>query len=438
MSGLLFLQGIMENIFKLFYECSGLSTDTRNITKNVLFVALKGDNFDGNEYAQQAIDNGAKYAVVDNKDYANETTIFHVENGLIFLQKLAEYHRNNFKIPVIGITGTNGKTTTKELVAKVLSKKYNVLFTQGNLNNHIGVPLTLLQLNNEHEIAIIEMGASKIGDIKELTDIAHPTHGIITNIGHAHIEGFGSPENIIKTKTELYTAIEEVKGHLFCNNDDETLINKASTANSSKTYGASNSADVYGQIVNLSPLLSFVWQVDDYTSPIINTQIIGKYNFYNMLAAICIGLYFGVDKKKVNEALEAYKPSNNRSQLEKTNFNTVILDAYNANPTSVRSALESFSEIESNDKLFVLGDMLELGENTKNYHQEIIDLTKELELQGVFVGKIYSSIAEKNKVLSFNTTSKAKDFFSTALPKNNLILLKGSRGIGLEKLIEIL
>src|SRR5690554_6948294 len=359
----------MKKLFHLFYECTGISTDTRNITKDLLFIALKGENFDGNQYALQAIEKGAKYAIVDQKKYADNTKIFYVDNTLVFLQKLAEHHRNKFNIPVIGITGTNGKTTTKELLAAILSKKYTILFTQGNLNNHIGVPLTLLQLNENHEIAIIEMGASKIGDIKELTDIAHPTHGIITNIGHAHLEGFGSYQNIIRTKTELYQAIEEVKGHLFCNNDDETLINKASTANSSKTYGASNSADVYGQIVNLSPLLSFVWQVDDYTSPIINTQIIGKYNFYNMLAAICIGLYFGVDKKKVNEALEAYKPSNNRSQLEKTNFNTVILDAYNANPTSVRSALESFSEIESNDKLFVLGDMLELGENTKNYHQ---------------------------------------------------------------------
>src|SRR5690554_3137225 len=260
----------MENLYRLFYECSGVSIDTRTITDGVMYIALKGENFDGNVYAQQAIEKGAKFAIVDNMKYADNTSVFYVESGLLFLQKLAEYHRNSFNIPVIGITGTNGKTTTKELVAAVLNKKYSVLFTQGNLNNHIGVPLTLLQLNKSHDIAIIEMGASKIGDIKELTDIAHPTHGIITNVGHAHLEGFGSPENIIKTKTELYTAIEEVKGHLFCNNDDETLINKASTTNSSKTYGASNSADVYGQIVNLSPRLSFVRQVEEYTSPIIN------------------------------------------------------------------------------------------------------------------------------------------------------------------------
>ena len=428
----------MENIFSLFYECTGVSTDTRNITKDVMFIALKGDNFDGNKYAQQAIEKGAKYAIVDNKEYADNSKIFYVEDGLIFLQKLAEHHRKSFDIPIIAITGTNGKTTTKELVAAVLSKKYDVLFTLGNLNNHIGVPLTLLQLNKNHEIAIIEMGASKIGDIKELTDIAHPTHGIITNIGQAHLEGFGSPENIIKTKTELYKAIYENNGKLICNTDDEVLMKQLPVSCPQWTYGTSINAEISGHIVNLSPMLSFIWQAPNYTSPIVTTQIIGKYNFYNMLAAIAIGFNFSVENKHITEALEEYKPSNNRSQLEKTSFNTVILDAYNANPTSVRSALDNFAEIDSNDKLFVLGDMLELGENTKNYHQEIIDLTKKLKLQGVFVGEIFSSLAKENEILSFVSTEQAKDFFSTALPKNNLILLKGSRGIGLEKLIEIL
>ncbi|HLV42030.1 MAG TPA: UDP-N-acetylmuramoyl-tripeptide--D-alanyl-D-alanine ligase [Brumimicrobium sp.] len=427
----------MENLYRLFYECSGVSIDTRTITDGVMYIALKGENFDGNVYAQQAIEKGAKFAIVDNMKYADNTSVFYVESGLLFLQKLAEYHRNSFNIPVIGITGTNGKTTTKELVAAVLNKKYSVLFTQGNLNNHIGVPLTLLQLNKSHDIAIIEMGASKIGDIKELTDIAHPTHGIITNVGHAHLEGFGNHENIIKTKTELYTAIAENKGELICNGDDVLLMSKLPNSCPKMTYGTSKDADVSGEIVELSPMLSFKWQTINYKSPKISSQIIGKYNFLNMLAAISIGIKFSVDSEQINLALEEYKPSNNRSQLEKTNHNTVILDAYNANPTSVRSALDNFADIVSGDKLFVLGDMLELGENSENYHQEIIDLTKQLNLQGAFVGKIFSRLAKKNDILSFDSADQAKDFFSTAMPKNNLILLKGSRGIGLEKIIEI-
>ncbi len=428
----------MEELFQLFYSCSEVSTDTRLINKDALFIALKGDNFDGNKYAQQAIEKGAKYAIVDDVTIANGKTIFHVNDSLVFLQKLAEHHRKTFGIPIIAITGTNGKTTTKELAAAVLSRKYSVHYTKGNLNNHIGVPLTLLQLKNEHDIAIIEMGASKIGDIKELTDIAHPTHGIITNIGHAHIEGFGSPENIIKTKTELYSAIQENKGHLFYNIDDGVLIEKLPKSCTTSTYGIINDGEIKGRITDLSPMLSFEWKTNNYSSPAVNTQIIGKYNLYNMLAAVCIGNYFEVDSSDINLALEEYKPSNNRSQLEKTSYNVVILDAYNANPTSVKSALENFAEIDSDNKMFVLGDMLELGENTKTYHTEVIQMSKDLNLQGMFVGSIFYSLAEEHNILAFETTEIAKEFFSTALPKDNLILLKGSRGIGLERLIEIL
>ena len=438
MSGLFYLRNFMEELFQLFYACSEVSTDTRKISENALFIALKGDNFDGNKYAKAAIGKGAKYAIVDDKTVADQKSIFYVKDSLIFLQKLASYHRKSFDIPVIAITGTNGKTTTKELVAAVLIQKYNVLFTKGNLNNHIGVPLTLLQLNKDHDMAIIEMGASKLGDIKELTDIAHPTHGIITNIGHAHIEGFGSPENIIKTKTELYKAIQENKGQLFYNADDDVLKNKLPLSCPTSTYGTTEEADVSGEIIELSPMLSFKWKSKDYSSPSVNTQIIGKYNFYNMLAAICIGSHFEVDENDINSSLEEYKPSNNRSQLEKTSYNTVILDAYNANPTSVKSALENFAEISSENKMFVLGDMLELGENTNKYHLEIIQLSKDLKLQGMFVGSIFSGLANENDILAFESTTKAMEFLSTALPKDNLILLKGSRGIGLEKLIEIL
>lgn len=428
----------MIALFKLFYKCQGVSTDTRDIKKDELFIALKGDNFNGNKYAKTAIDNGAKYAIVDEKKYANDTTIFYVENALLFLQKLAEHHRKRFNIPIIGITGSNGKTTTKELLAAVLSQKLKVHYTQGNLNNHIGVPLTLLQLKKDCEIAIIEMGASKIGDIKELTDIAHPTHGIITNIGTAHIEGFGSKENIIKTKSELYQALKEVKGHIFYNADDSLLKENLPKGCSYSTYGMTMEAEVKGEIIEAHPQIVFKWTQNNYQSPAVDSEIIGKYNLLNILAAISVGRHFKIEATAINEALANYKPSNNRSQLENTKNNKLILDAYNANPTSVRAAIENFAELDAENKLFILGDMLELGKDTLIYHQEVIDLTKKLNLQGVFVGKLFQELANKNNILAFIDAEKAMAFLSTAQPKNNLILLKGSRGIGLEKLVKSL
>lgn len=426
----------MEKLFKLFYACKGVSIDSRNINKDELFIALKGANFNGNEYAKSAIEKGAKFAIVDEKGFENNENIFYVENSLIFLQKLAEHHRLKFNIPFIGITGSNGKTTTKELVASVLKQKYKVHFTSGNLNNHIGVPLTLLQLKKDCEIAIIEMGASKRGDIKELTDIAHPTHGIITNIGTAHIEGFGSTENIIKTKLELYQSIKEVKGHIFYSIEDEVLSNKIPKECSVSTYGMSDESDVVGEIIEANPQVVFQWKDEVYSSPKIKTKIIGDYNLYNLLTAISVGKYFGVSPEKINHALSTYSPSNNRSELKITTRNKLILDAYNANPTSVRVALNNFSSLAIKNKLFIIGDMLELGEDTLKYHQEVIDYTKELDLQGIFVGNIFESLAEKNNVLAFKNVEETKAFLNTAQPNDNLILLKGSRGIGLEKLVD--
>lgn len=428
----------MENLFQLFYECTGVSTDTRNIKENELYIALKGETFNGNQYAQKAIEAGAKYAIVDEKEFANGKNIHLVEDGLVFLQKLAEFHRKKFNIPFIGITGSNGKTTTKELIAAVLNERYKVHYTQGNLNNHIGVPLTLLAMPTDSEIAIIEMGASKLGDIKELTDIAHPTHAIITNIGTAHIEGFGSQENILTTKTELYRAVEEIQGHVFFNQDDELLKDKLPNGCTYSSYGIEASADIYGTLIAATPQVSFKWNSKDYHSPTLQAQIIGKYNLYNMLAAVCVGIFFEVKNEKINKALESYTPSNNRSQLEKTANNQLILDAYNANPTSLRAALENFAEIDTEEKLFIIGDMLELGPDTLDYHNEIIALTKQLQLQGIFVGKLFQQLAEENDILAFPSTKETKRFLQTAKPKNNLILLKGSRGIGLEKLVEVL
>ena len=428
----------MKSLYQLFYKCSGVSTDTRSLKENELFIALKGDNFDGNLYARKAIEKGAKYAIVDNKKFSNGETIRYVENGLQFLQKLAAFHRDQFNIPVVGITGSNGKTTTKELMAAVLAKKYNVHFTKGNLNNHIGVPLTLLKLNQNHDIAIIEMGASKVGDIKELTDICHPTHGIITNIGTAHIEGFGSQENILKTKTELYSAVAEKKGHLFYNSDDAVLKEHIPASCTTSTYSIKNSSGVMGKIEGKTAQIKFSWKNERYQSPPINTHLIGEYNLYNMLAATCIGQFFKVDEQDINQALKEYTPSNNRSQLMNTKQNKLILDAYNANPTSVKAALSNFSKIQSENKLFILGDMLELGKDTKQYHLSIIQLSKKLKLQGVFVGSIFSSLQKDNDILCFATVEEVKRFFESAQPKDNLILLKGSRGIGLEQLIDVL
>jgi UDP-N-acetylmuramoyl-tripeptide--D-alanyl-D-alanine ligase len=428
----------MQQLFQLFYQCSGVSSDTRKIQQDNLYIALKGDNFNGNKFAQQAIEKGAKYAIVDEQEYANNTTIFAVNDGLAFLQELANYHREKFTIPVLGITGSNGKTTTKELIAAVLNQKFDILYTEGNLNNHIGVPLTLLRLTNSHDIAIIEMGASKPNDIAELTAIANPTHGIITNIGNAHLEGFGGPEGVIKTKKELYDSIESVGGTLFMNCDDEVLSEIIPSDIELITYGESKDADIHGQLDEFIPEVVFSWRSKNGKGIEINTHIIGKYNFYNMLAAVAIGDYFEVSSEAINNAISNYIPKNNRSQIEKTARNTLILDAYNANPTSVRSSLESFNAMPYDDKFFVLGDMKELGIESINFHEEIIELTKKFNLQGVFIGEEYTKVGKKDtSIMTFISIDEARAFLQTAQPKENLILLKGSRSVGLERLKDI-
>jgi UDP-N-acetylmuramoyl-tripeptide--D-alanyl-D-alanine ligase len=428
----------MQHLFKLFYESSGVSIDSRSIKNDNLFISLSGEHFNGNEYAQQAIDKGAKYAIVDQQKYANDNSIFYVENGLRFLQELANYHREKFSIPVIGITGSNGKTTTKELILALLSEQFDVLATKGNLNNHIGVPLTLLQLSNQHDIAVIEMGASKPGDINELTAITNPTHGIITNIGNAHLEGFGGIEGVIKTKKELYDSIEQIGGTLFINADDEVLSSLRPDDIETITYGQEADANVHGKLDEFIPEVVFSWNAGEAHGKEIKTHIIGKYNFYNMLAAVAIGTYFEVNAEKINRAISNYIPDNNRSQVEKTKHNTLILDAYNANPTSMKSALESFNAMPADEKFFVLGDMKELGVNSSTFHYDIIALTKELQLQGIFVGEEFKNIADNDdSIMAFSNTEEARDFLMTAKPAENLILLKGSRSIGLEQLKDI-
>jgi len=424
----------METLFELFYECTGVSTDTRNIPIDSLFVALKGEHFNGNTFASAAIENGAKYAIVDEIAFANNQTIFHVEDALAYLQDLAKHHRSKFSIPIIGITGSNGKTSSKELIHAVLSKKYHSLCTIGNLNNHIGVPLTLLRLTEKHNIAIIEMGANKLGDIAELCAIVNPTHGIITNIGKAHLEGFKTFEGVLATKTELYASIRQNGGILFACMDDDVLMNACKNyALPLITYGSNSDALIVGELSHLDPFVHFSWHNHAYHSPILHTQLVGKYNFNNFLAAVAFGNIFDVPVEQINEAIEGYTPQNNRSQVSKTENNTLIIDCYNANPSSMKSALESFQEIQGFEKLAILGDMLELGNESLNEHQLILNYCQENRIPFLTVGPIF-------KQLNAEGFENQESFRAQALNlkiTHTMILLKGSRGIALEKLIDL-
>jgi UDP-N-acetylmuramoyl-tripeptide--D-alanyl-D-alanine ligase len=424
----------MESLFNLFYECSCICTDTRNIQPGSLFVALKGDHFNGNQFALQAIELGASYAIVDELEFANKTNIFYVKNSLSYLQQLANYHRNKFDIPVIGITGSNGKTSTKELVNAVLSKKFKTLCTIGNLNNHIGVPLTLLRLTNEHQIGIIEMGANKPGDIAELCEIAEPTHGIITNIGKAHLEGFKDFQGVLNTKTELYTSIQKKSGVLFASMDDEVLMDVCKKHPLPLiTYGSNKNALIVGELHHLDPFVHFSWHNHTYHSPILNTHLVGKYNFNNFLAAISFGNIFDVPVEEINEAIQSYVPHNNRSQVTKTAHNTLIVDCYNANPSSMKSALESFKEIQGANKIAILGDMLELGSESTSEHTSILDYCHQNDITYFTIGPIFLEL-NPNGFLNhedFRVHSENMNF------RDQLILLKGSRGIALEKLIDL-
>ena len=307
----------MSELFSLFYETTGICTDTRNILSDSLFIALKGHNFNGNLFAENAIEKGARFAIVDQKEFADEHKIFFVPNTLNFLQDLARYHRAKFNIPVIGITGSNGKTSTKELMYSVLSKKFNTLATQGNLNNHLGVPFTLLRMTKEHEMAIIEMGANQPGDIQELCEIASPTHGIITNIGKAHLEGFGDLEGVVKTKSALYQSVRKQNGVLFYNEDDKLIKSLLDNTTENISYGKEN-AVITGRILELTPYISMSWKSSAYRSGNINTNMVGNYNFYNFLAAIVIGNYFGIKERDISDAIATYKPENKRSQVLET------------------------------------------------------------------------------------------------------------------------
>ena len=425
---------MIEEIYNAFLSCNQqVTTDTRNIAKNDLFFALKGPNFNGNKFAEKALELGAKFAVIDESEYFIDGKTFLAENVLETLQSLARFHRENINIPVVAITGTNGKTTTKELLGAVLSSQYNILITQGNLNNHIGVPLTILQLTKEHEIAVIEMGASKIGDIKELVEIALPDYGIITNIGKAHLEGFGDVETIKKTKFELYDFVIENKGAVVVNKEDEVLTSYIKDDIEKFTYG-SFKADVTGKVVRQTPKLEMELTVEENTPKMLKTNLLGAYNRNNILAAACLGKIFNVSKENIEHSIAHYLPTNNRSQLVKTSKNTVIADCYNANPTSTMESLISFNQIESSQKLVILGDMLELGSSSEVEHQEIVDYLENTSLKAILVGGCYQKT--NSGFRTFKNTLELITFLKQNSLVNSLVLLKGSRGIKLEMLLK--
>ena len=432
----------IEELYKIFLKHPLVITDSRKIEKGCLFFALKGDRFDGNDFAKSALEKGAAYAIVDNSELADESDFFLlVENVLKTLQELAAYHRRQFDVPVIAITGTNGKTTTKELVSKVLDTQYKTHFTKGNLNNHIGVPLTLLSIPFDIEVVVIEMGANHEGEISFLCEIANPTHGIITNIGKAHLEGFGDLEGVKRTKSELYKFLQKRGGVVFINRD-EAFLSELAQANFRKLYYLQSEhpshlvADFEVKFLGSDPYVSVAFL--SWANEIIKvkTQLIGAYNFNNIMTAIAIGKYFKVPAKKIKTALENYKPTNNRSQVLKKKTNSFIMDAYNANPTSTKLALRSFNKMNRKHKVVILGDMLELGVSSPKEHRAIVDFARECGFEKlIFVGKEYKGILKENEYSVFEDVLALKKWFEKQIFKNTWFLVKGSRGMKLEKLL---
>jgi len=424
---------IIEKLHQIFLQFPIVCTDTRKIEDNCLFFALKGDNFNGNTYVIEALKKGATYAIVDEKKYATSNKTILVDDVLQTLQKLASFHRNHCKAKVIGLTGSNGKTTTKELINSVLSRKYKTIATIGNLNNHIGVPLTLLSIEKDTEYAIVEMGANHLREIEFLCSIAQPDFGYITNFGKAHLEGFGSVEGVIKGKSELYDYLIDHKKSIFLNADDPIQLEKL--GHYIKKYGFTKDNNDYYKIdfLNANPYVSI-----NFEETQINSNLIGSYNFTNCCAAILMGKYFNVDLKDIKSAIESYIPQNNRSQIIQKNERQIVLDAYNANPTSMKVALENFSNLTGGPKIAFLGDMFELGKTASSEHQYIADLALELDLEKVFlVGENFN-----NTKTSFK---KFKDYEAIAaylskekLATNCNILIKGSRGMALERLLDLL
>lgn len=423
---------ILEQLHALFLAHPTICTDTRKITQDCLFFALKGPNFNGNEFAAQALEKGAAYAIIDEDDHSTSDHCIVVDDVLETLQKLATFHRNQNTAKIISLTGSNGKTTTKELINQVLSKKYETIATKGNLNNHIGVPLTLLSIKSNTEVAIVEMGANHQGEIAFLSTIAQPDFGYITNFGKAHLEGFGGVEGVIKGKSELYDYLVTHSKHIFLNADDPIQQKKLGSYINKYGYSVENT-----QYYNINFVAANPFVVIEVEGIRIETQLIGKYNFSNCCAAILMGKYFNVPLTDIKTAIESYQPQNNRSQIIDKGGCRIILDAYNANPSSMAAALENFKIVEADYKTLILGDMFELGEDAEKEHQFIATSTKNLGFTNVFlIGEnFFKTETSFKKLKSFDDL---KEIFDENPLKKGTILIKGSRGMALERVLDLL
>lgn len=433
----------IQALYKLYQENPVISTDTRTIPEGSIFFALRGEKFNANTFAAQALAAGARYVVVDEANYAVGDRCILVDDVLSTLQQLANFHRQQLTIPVIGVTGTNGKTTTKELLYAVLSQKFKTYATKGNLNNHIGVPLTLLAIQDNMEVAIIEMGANHLGEIGFLCRIAEPTCGLITNVGKAHLEGFGSFEGVKKTKGELYDFLKKTDGLLFLQGDNTHLaeMEKQRGINQVIRYGFSSTNDIIGKLETANPLLTISWRIhqEGGAAPsIVQTNLTGSYNTENILAAIAVGLHFGLTKAEVNAGIQSYVPTNNRSQITKTATNVVIADYYNANASSMAAALDNIDVIEASKKAIILGDMFEMGEESFVEHQKVIAKAQAIGVDRlIFVGKAFYGQREASGEF-YQTTEEALQALRSNPIAGCTILLKASRGMAFEKLMEVL
>lgn len=429
----------LSTLYELYLSHPNICTDTRSIVPGSLFFALKGDNFNANTFAGEAIAKGAAFAIVDDPNYVEKNCIL-VDDVLVALQDLARFHRSKITIPVIGLTGSNGKTTSKELIRAVLEQKFKTFATKGNLNNHIGVPLSILSLRGDEEIAVIEMGANHQKEIQFLCGIAKPTHGVITNVGLAHLEGFGGFEGVKKGKGELYAYLKENNGLAFINRDNHHLLEMAGMYGLKDVlyYGSGQENAVSAELLETDPFLSVKWS-DGSEAFLTKVNLTGTYNFENVLAAICIGRYFGVEAGAVSAGLSGYHPTNNRSQLNKTEFNSVICDFYNANPSSMSAALNNLNSLVSSHKTVILGDMFELGEESSRQHEDIVGLANGFDFdEQIFIGDHFSAFENKYQGKFFRSRDEALEYLQRNPIKESLVLLKGSRGMALEKLLSAL
>lgn len=430
----------IAELYTHYLSHPNICTDTRKITSGCLFFALKGDNFDANTFASEALEKGAAFAVIDDVKHKTSGQFILVDDTLVALQQLATHHRQQLKIPFIGLTGSNGKTTTKELINSVLSEKFKTLATKGNLNNHIGVPLTLLEITNDVEVAIIEMGANHQKEIEMLSQICKPNYGLITNIGKAHLEGFGGIEGVKTGKGELYDFLQSNNGVVFINEDSLALTEMASQRSFQKTisYGTGSTSKIQGELIDNNPYLKIKWSADNETHQVLS-QLTGTYNFENILAAIAIGLEFGLTPTEINNGIKTYAPKNNRSQITKTERNTVIGDYYNANPSSMVLAIENISKLNSKKKVLILGDMFEVGETSAEEHLNVLQKATSYSFdQIILIGKEFNKQRINADAQFFEETQQAFDYLKNHPITEALVLVKGSRSMKLETLMELL